>query len=57
VLRVAATLLALLTALGQALAAPGDDRVLRVCEDPNNLPFSNRAGEGFENKVVELLAA
>lgn len=57
VVLVAAALLALLTALGQALAAPGDDRVLRVCEDPNNLPFSNRAGEGFENKVVELLAA
>jgi mxaJ protein len=57
VLLVAAALLALLTAPGQALAAPGDDRVLRVCEDPNNLPFSNRAGEGFENKVVELLAA
>ena len=32
------------------------DRVLRVCEDPNNLPFSNRAGEGFENKIAELLA-
>jgi mxaJ protein len=57
VLLVAAALLALLSALGQALAAPGDDRVLRVCEDPNNLPFSNRAGEGFENKIVELLAA
>jgi mxaJ protein len=36
---------------------PADaDRVLRVCEDPNNLPFSNRAGEGFENKIAELLA-
>jgi quinoprotein dehydrogenase-associated probable ABC transporter substrate-binding protein len=34
----------------------GDDRVLRVCQDPNNLPFSNRAGEGFENKIAELLA-
>ena len=34
----------------------GEDRVLRVCEDPNNLPFSNRAGEGFENKIAELLA-
>jgi mxaJ protein len=31
-------------------------RVLRVCSDPNNLPFSNRAGEGFENKIAELLA-
>jgi quinoprotein dehydrogenase-associated probable ABC transporter substrate-binding protein len=34
----------------------GDDRVLRVCGDPNNLPFSNRAGQGFENKIAELLA-
>ena len=38
-------------------AGAGADRVLRVCEDPNNLPFSNRAGEGFENKIAELLAA
>jgi mxaJ protein len=29
---------------------------LTVCADPNNLPFSNRAGEGFENKLVALLA-
>ena len=32
-------------------------RVLRVCSDPNNLPFSNRAGQGFENRLAELLAA
>ncbi|MFL5122713.1 MAG: substrate-binding domain-containing protein [Microvirga sp.] len=32
------------------------DRVLRVCADPNNLPFSNEAREGFENKVVDLIA-
>jgi len=30
--------------------------VLRVCADPNNLPFSNRRLEGFENKIAELLA-
>jgi mxaJ protein len=30
--------------------------VLRVCADPNNLPFSNKRGEGFENKLAELLA-
>ena len=30
---------------------------LRVCSDPNNLPFSNRAGEGFENRIAELVAA
>jgi len=34
--------------------APG--RTLRVCADPNNLPFSNEAREGFENKIAELLA-
>lgn len=30
--------------------------VLRVCADPNNLPLSNRQGEGYENKIAELLA-
>jgi quinoprotein dehydrogenase-associated probable ABC transporter substrate-binding protein len=29
---------------------------LRVCADGNNLPFSNRAGEGFENRIAELMA-
>jgi mxaJ protein len=31
-------------------------RELRVCADPNNLPFSNDRGEGFENKIAELVA-
>jgi mxaJ protein len=31
-------------------------RKLRVCADPNNLPFSNERREGFENKLAELLA-
>jgi mxaJ protein len=31
-------------------------RELRVCADPNNLPFSNERGEGFENKIAELVA-
>jgi mxaJ protein len=30
--------------------------VLRVCSDPNNMPFSNRAGDGFENRIAEVLA-
>jgi mxaJ protein len=30
--------------------------VLRVCADPNNLPFSDRAGRGFENEIIELIA-
>lgn len=29
---------------------------LRVCADPNNLPFSNRRREGFENELAELVA-
>ena len=31
-------------------------RVFRVCADPNNLPYSNRAEEGFENKIAQLVA-
>jgi len=31
-------------------------RVLRVCADPNNLPFSNQRQEGFENRIAELIA-
>jgi len=31
-------------------------RALRICDDPNNLPFSNDKGEGFENKIAEILA-
>jgi len=44
-----------------ALAAEGQKadlvnrRVLRVCADPANLPFSNQKGEGFENKIAELV--
>ena len=37
-------------------APPSEGRELRVCADPNNLPFSNQRLEGFENKVAQLLA-
>ncbi|WP_430650060.1 substrate-binding domain-containing protein [Bradyrhizobium ivorense] len=33
-----------------------DPKVLRICADPRNLPFSNDKGEGFENKIGELFA-
>lgn len=53
----------LIAALSLTAAAPAPEApppltqpVLRVCADPNNLPFSNQAGEGFENQIVELLA-
>ena len=36
--------------------APTQRRVLRVCSDPNNLPYSNSREEGFENKLAELIA-
>ena len=39
------------------VAAPAAARELRVCADPNNLPFSNAAGQGFENRIVALVAA
>lgn len=35
--------------------APASD-VLKVCADPNNLPQSDRAGAGYENKLAEALA-
>jgi mxaJ protein len=34
-----------------------ENRVLRVCADPDNLPFSNLAEEGVENRLAEIVAA
>ena len=31
--------------------------LLRVCADPGNMPFSNQEGDGFENKIAEVIAA
>jgi mxaJ protein len=36
--------------------AAADAAALRVCADPNNLPFSDQMGQGFENKIVALIA-
>ena len=49
-------------ALALVLAAPlhaadtASPRTLTVCADPNNLPFSNQARQGFENRIAELIA-
>jgi quinoprotein dehydrogenase-associated probable ABC transporter substrate-binding protein len=43
------------TMLAPPAAADDEDKVLRVCQDPQNLPFSNRSLMGFENKIAELL--
>ncbi|HEX6925424.1 MAG TPA: substrate-binding domain-containing protein [Longimicrobiaceae bacterium] len=49
--------LALLLAAGACAGSRAEpSRTLRVCADPNNLPFSNQRGEGFENRLAELLA-
>jgi mxaJ protein len=50
---ITAVLFTLLLAVDNAAAA---ERELRVCADPNNLPFSNSRGEGFENRIAELIA-
>jgi quinoprotein dehydrogenase-associated probable ABC transporter substrate-binding protein len=34
-----------------------DHSELKVCADPNNLPFSDEKREGFENKIAELMGA
>jgi mxaJ protein len=39
-----------------AAAAAPPPRELRVCADPNNLPYSNRRLEGFENRLAEMVA-
>ncbi len=44
-----------LAIVSMPLAAEARD--LRVCADPNNLPFSDAKGEGFENKIAELIAS
>ena len=36
---------------------PASTTALRVCADPNNLPFSDKSGNGFENKIADLIAA
>jgi len=59
--RFAGALAAIALAAGALHAAAQDEplekpRALRVCDDPNNLPFSNDKGEGFENKIAEVLA-
>lgn len=39
-----------------AFPACAQERVLKVCADPNNLPFSNAKGQGFENTLARLIA-
>jgi len=56
--RRAIAFLAVLAMLGASATAQEPDeaerKALKVCADPNNLPFSNKQGEGYENKLAEL---
>jgi mxaJ protein len=40
----------------QARASAGGARELRVCADPNNLPFTNQRLQGFENRIAAIIA-
>ena len=42
--------------LGASMKMPRAAKPLRVCADPNNLPYSNKQGEGFENHLASLVA-
>jgi mxaJ protein len=48
-----------LVCLGAASTAAAQDKpaartALKVCQDPNNMPFSNTAGGGIENRIAEV---
>jgi mxaJ protein len=53
----ATLLLVALPGPGRPPSAGASAPPLRVCADPNNLPFSNQRREGFENRLADLLAA
>jgi len=42
-------------AISLAANAQAEERVLRICADPNNLPFSNQRAQGFENRIADLI--
>ena len=61
--QVAAVAIAILAMHCHRAPATGDrrpataTRVLKVCADPNNLPYSNKARQGFENKIADVIAS
>jgi len=40
-----------------AVADDAPRKAFRVCKDPNNLPFTDAGGQGFEDKIAALFAA
>lgn len=49
-----ATLFTAAAATAQSADAPPKREALRVCQDPNNLPFSNTQAEGIENRIADV---
>ena len=49
-------LIAFLACLWSPASVPALAAALRICADPDYLPYSNRAGQGFENKIAEAVA-
>jgi mxaJ protein len=45
-----------LSSAAPAADEQAEEKILRVCQDPNNLPFSHKDQTGFENKIAELFA-
>ena len=52
----ALSILSLIACVQGRTSEADSQRKLRVCADPNNLPFSNQRQEGFENKIASVLA-
>ncbi len=50
-------LLLLCITIGLSSIAVAENAIFRVCADPNYLPYSSKDGQGFENKLAELLAS
>ena len=53
-----ATSFGIIPPAAEAQLRPGLEKpgVIRVCADPDNMPLSNQKGEGFEQKIAELVA-
>ena len=53
--KLAAAVVLMLCAAGAAAQdKPAERKAFRVCQDPNNLPFSNTSSEGIENRIAEV---
>jgi quinoprotein dehydrogenase-associated probable ABC transporter substrate-binding protein len=50
-------ILAMLVVGASGFGGEASAGVIRVCADPDNMPFSNDKGEGFENKLAELIGS